>query len=90
MSFEEIVKDAAKEGAKAAFTRETVEDLAFSKFDNKIISLQTTAEILGVHPDTVRSYIKYKLIDPEPRLTEKSPYKFQLSMVLKLRKENLK
>lgn len=69
---------------------EKMTSLVLSKYDEKIVGIETASEILGKHPDTVRNYVKYGLIEPEPRATERSPYKFRLSTILKITKEDLR
>jgi hypothetical protein len=90
MDIETLIKQAAKEGAKEALSLSEMENIVFSRFDEKIVDLETTAKIIGIHPDTVRNHIKYKNLIPEPRPTERSPYQFRLSYVLKIRKYDLK
>ena len=90
MDFEAIVKEAAKEGAKEALNLSEMENIVFSRFEEKLIDLDTTAKIIGVHPDTVRNHIKFKNLVPEPRQTDRSPYQFRMSYVLKIRKSELR
>jgi hypothetical protein len=90
MDFEAIVKEAAREGAIEALNLPEMENIVFSRFEERTIDLETTAKIIGVHPDTVRNHVKYGTIKPEPRRTERSPYQFQLSYILKIRKSDLK
>jgi hypothetical protein len=90
MDFEQLIEVTVDRAIEKALTPQRVEEIAFSKFDNKLISSETAAELLGVHENTIRNYIKFGILKPEPRLTERSPYKFRLSYVLKLKKEDLK
>lgn len=60
---------------------------AFARFENTLVSVDTVAEIHGIHRDTVLSYAKSGLIECQHigKL-----WKFQLSYVLSLNFHDLK
>lgn len=90
MEIESIIKEAAREGARQALCLPEMENIVFARFEEKLIDLDATAQILGVHPNTIRNYAKFGQIKPEPREAEQGHYKFNLGYVLKLRKSDLK
>jgi hypothetical protein len=89
MNFEEVLEKSIKEAVEKNFTLQKAEELAFARFDERTVSVNTAADILGKHPDTIRAYVKYKMLTPEPRNSERSPYRFRLSEILKFRKETV-
>jgi hypothetical protein len=86
LSLEDLIKTTIHDAVETSVTVEKAESIAFSRFDDTTVNLNTVADILNVHPDTARSYAKYGLLKPEPRDNERSPYRFKLSDVLKFRK----
>lgn len=89
MSIEETIEKATKEAVEKTFTLQRAEELAFARFEERTVSVNTAADILGKHPDTIRAYVKCKMLTPEPRNSERSPYRFRLSEILKFRKETV-
>ena len=87
MSIEETIEKATKEAVEKTFTLKKAEELAFARFEERTVSVNTAAEILGKHPNTIRSYAEFGMLRYEPRQSEKAPYKFRLSEVLKYKKQ---
>lgn len=92
MNFETLLEETIEKAISKSLPANlgTIEDLVLARFDERIIGVETAAELLGKHPDTIRAYAKFGQIKTEPRATDRSPFKFRLSTILKLRKEDLK
>ena len=92
MNFEAIIQETIEKAISKSLPAnlDTIEDLVLARFDERIIGVETASELLGKHPDTIRAYVKYGVIKAEPRATDRSPFKFRLSTILKLKKEDLK
>lgn len=87
MDFEQLIEVTVDRAIEKALTPERVENIAFSKFDNKSVTVQTAADLLGVSTETIRNYVKYGHLKADQRKTDKSPFVLQLSEVLKFKKK---
>jgi hypothetical protein len=90
MDFELIVEKAIEKGMGNALALDRVETLAFARFQGTFIDVPTMAKIHKVSEQTVRAYIKLGLIETEPRETDKSEFRIELSHALKLKFSELK
>jgi len=90
MNFEELIYDAVDKALERSINIQRIEKLVFSRFEGRFISVDVVAVLLNVHPDTVRNYIKTGILKPEPRLTDRSPYKFDLAYILSIHPSDLK
>jgi hypothetical protein len=90
MSFEDTLTIAVDQAIEKAITPARVEKLAYARYEEKIVTISTVADILGKCEKTIRNYVKFGILKPEPRLTDNSPLKFRLSYILQLKPEDLK
>ena len=84
MNEPKIVYEVKEEELRSAISSELkllTENSAFAKFEERIVGVNTIADIHGISRDTVIRYIKDGLISP---LNEVGHYKFKLSEVLKM------